>query len=150
MLAVVVWKVGRADAFLCVRIEHEVVGARKTLEVGAVPMSASGASEALTVLVQGGRGGAVFTSVGLGVPDLLISAGDASSVDNVRKSGWADTFVLVPVIDESSGARLASLQAGVPELVLSASHTSLSIVVWEFGWADAFPCILLEYKIFWA
>ena len=71
------------------------------MEVSAVPVSASGAGEALAVLVQGGRGGAVLTGVGLGVPDLLISAGDAPSVDNMGKSGWADTFVLVPVIDES-------------------------------------------------
>ena len=65
------------------------------------------ASKALSVLEQRCRIGAGFASILIGVPDLGWATSNTLSVDEVRKSWWANAFVLVPIIDFCGSALLA-------------------------------------------
>ena len=67
-------------------------------------MSASGASEALTVLEERGGGGAVLAGSGIGVPDLFVLTSNTSVAVVVRETGWASALLCVGIKHEVAGA----------------------------------------------
>ena len=128
VVSVIVRESSGALALLCVGVVNQVARARKTLEVGAVPVCSSWASKTLTVLEKRCRCWAVLTGFGVGVPDLFVEAGHAVVSIIVRQTSWALTLPGVGVKDQVAWARQTLIVCAIP---VSSCWASKALAVLE-------------------